>query len=634
MKRWKRRGKMESKATVCWRAAAIGCGLVFLVGMRHTLQGLVEKLTEDEKDENFLSERYVKCLYMRKTGDCTPWGPLRGRERCNKKMSDVDRNTATFCECIGGWTTKHLFCGMVKPNLTCEEACTDLFAHSHPGAPDVLRLHKKLNCSNHSLMKEYSRSKCNASLLDRSYVETDEDFRYPTVYDNDAKEIWMKIAEAYRVTGDRENITSPSRRTKEDDFVKDGLRMPPDSVAAARKQWMRFLGLAPTYREVRHHFDGKGIVMVAGGSGKYLLPALVNVNFLRHVGCNLPIEIWIPFQDRSPCEVVDAFALLDATVRILDKLPFLPQQGFSLKAASIVLSSFQQVLFLDSDSISVHDPAYLFQTDEYREQGAVLWPDFWNSTIAPDLLEVLGLTWELVPTGSHESGQMMFDKARTWDGLLLALFMNLKHHLYFDLLTDYLGWGDKESFAFGQIVTGKSYHRISAPVRSAGIPAYNCTDPNHPWHCRMTKFYGNTMVQHDPYGRVLFMHVNMPPKFSLHIVDSFMQYIRRWQVIFPGNIRVQDALRWSGVDAERLIYDILVDISCMPDSLAIFPEEPSALETLTGDRLTVYGPHLSHGIDLSFLMSKEDRQIERNITFADGYVEGDFDSSFVYRFQH
>lgn len=625
---------MGNKATVWWRAVALGCGVAFLVGMRQTLQGLVEKLTEEKVDQNFLSERYVKCVYMRKTGDCTPWGPLRGRDRCNKKMSDVGRDQATFCECIGGWTTKHLFCGMKKPKLTCEEACANLFTHSHPGAPDVLRLHKKLNCSNHSLMKEYSKSKCNASLLDRSYVETDEDYRYPTMYDESARDIWSLISEAYRVTGDKENITAPMRRTKEEDFVREGVRMPPEDIAAARKQWMRFLGLAPSYREVSHHFSGTGIVMVAGGSGKYLLPAVVNVNFLRHIGCTLPIEIWIPFQDRSPCEVVDTFSSLDATVRILEELPFLPQQGFSLKAASIVLSRFQNILFLDSDSISVYDPEYLFQTDEFRDHGAVFWPDFWNTTIAPDLLEVLGLSWALVPAGSHESGQMMFDKARTWDGLLLALFMNLKHHLYFDLLTDYLGWGDKESFPFGQIVTGKSYHLISTPVRSAGIPAYNCTDPIQPRLCKMTKFYGNTMVQHDPHGRVLFMHVNMPPKFSLHIVDSFMQYIRRWQVIFPGNIRVQDALRWSGVDAERLIYDILVDVGCMPDSLAIFPEEPSVLETLKGDRLTVYGPHLSHGIDLSFLMSEEDQHLHRNISFEDGYVEGDFDSTFVHRFQY
>lgn len=50
-----------------------------------------------------------------------------------------------------------------------------------------------------------------------------------------------------------------------------------------------------------------------------------------------------------------------------------------------------QVIFLDSDNVAVADVQPLFLSPEYKEHGAMLWPDYWASLAAPDLQAILGL---------------------------------------------------------------------------------------------------------------------------------------------------------------------------------------------------------------------------------------------------
>ena len=69
-----------------------------------------------------------------------------------------------------------------------------------------------------------------------------------------------------------------------------------------------------------------------------------------------------------------------------------------------------QIIFLDSDNVALADVGQLFNTPQYARYGAILWPDYWESSAAPDLLKILGL--KETPLGTTESGQMVFDKAR------------------------------------------------------------------------------------------------------------------------------------------------------------------------------------------------------------------------------
>ena len=53
----------------------------------------------------------------------------------------------------------------------------------------------------------------------------------------------------------------------------------------------------------------------------------------------------------------------------------------------------------------------LFDSEAFNASGALLWPDYWDSSAAPDLAPVLGLQPGQMPDGTFESGQMLFRKA-------------------------------------------------------------------------------------------------------------------------------------------------------------------------------------------------------------------------------
>ena len=164
------------------------------------------------------------------------------------------------------------------------------------------------------------------------------------------------------------------------------------------------------------------------------------------------MEMLFPKPEYPPPDVVAALSEWGVTSRALptavgDKLANLLKGtghktqeaalcGFTLKIAAVILSSFRevhiefvllfpvamfmqcdalnlvrrQVLFLDSDNVVVSDPDFLFNTPEYKQYGAMLWPDYWESSAAPDVQAILGING--LPVGTTESGQMLFDKAR------------------------------------------------------------------------------------------------------------------------------------------------------------------------------------------------------------------------------
>jgi hypothetical protein len=76
----------------------------------------------------------------------------------------------------------------------------------------------------------------------------------------------------------------------------------------------------------------------------------------------------------------------------------------------------------------------------------VLWPDYWKPTVAPDMYRIAPEA--APPNGTVESGQIVINKRTCWKALLLALFLNCQGSLYFNLLTNYMGVGDKETFPF------------------------------------------------------------------------------------------------------------------------------------------------------------------------------------------
>lgn len=58
---------------------------------------------------------------------------------------------------------------------------------------------------------------------------------------------------------------------------------------------------------------------------------------------------------------------------------------------------------------------------------------------------------------------------RVWEGLQLAAFFNMQNNLYYELFSNYMGKGDKESFGHALRAARLHYHLLPTPVGSLGI---------------------------------------------------------------------------------------------------------------------------------------------------------------------
>jgi Mannosyltransferase putative len=142
-------------------------------------------------------------------------------------------------------------------------------------------------------------------------------------------------------------------------------------------------------------FDGRGIVICAGGV-RMFVNAYVLVRVLREIlRCALPIELWhLGPGELSPAmrrllepfgvDRVDACALPGANqARIAD--------GWQLKPYAVLNSRFREVLLLDADQVPVRDPAEAFQWPAYLETGALFWPDIVDLTAENPVWRMCGL---------------------------------------------------------------------------------------------------------------------------------------------------------------------------------------------------------------------------------------------------
>lgn len=241
-----------------------------------------------------------------------------------------------------------------------------------------------------------------------------------------------------------------------------------------------FLASLGSYPET---FSGRGIVCCAGGTG-YLTNAWVLIRSLRALGCKLPIEIWYRGEaeyDRRWHELVEQLdvSMVDAyEVRQRHSHPCL--NGYELKPYALLHSRFRELLLLDADNVPIVNPEFLFETGEYRDTGAVFWPDYGRMEPARPIYQYLGVDWRDEP--EFESGQMLIDKARCWRALNLTNWINERSPFFYRIVH-----GDKDTFRL-------AWHRTATPFSMPPFPIHSLP---------------GTMCQHDFSGRVVFQHRNM-----------------------------------------------------------------------------------------------------------------------------
>lgn len=257
----------------------------------------------------------------------------------------------------------------------------------------------------------------------------------------------------------------------------------PNVVEAHRVMARRFAdSLIPSHQT---YAEERGIV-IAGGGLKYFPSVWVNVHLIRHFGCTLPIQVWYlgdgefdPYMKRllKPLgvECVDARKLeKDIPCRVLC--------GWELKPYATLHSPFAKVLFLDADNAPVRDVSGLFDLPQYREHGAVFWPDYGCWALKPDVWRIFGME-HMIPNAARESafesGQYLIDKRRCARELRMALWYAEHSDYVFRIV-----YGDKECFHLAWRFLGTEYAIPGKP------PGWN----------------QHTIVQYDFDDRIIFQH--------------------------------------------------------------------------------------------------------------------------------
>lgn len=163
-------------------------------------------------------------------------------------------------------------------------------------------------------------------------------------------------------------------------------------------------------------------------------------------------------------------------------------KAYQIKAVAIQRCSFDEILYLDTDSYLAKDPTYLFDAPEFRETGAMLWPDFTKSHPLNPVWRFLGMPCRQEFEG--ESGQIMFNRMMQQETMHVAEYFALENQRFYNMMG-----GDRDSFRIAMLALGKTWSGPRRMVGTAGL-------------MRRTNG-GHTMLQADHQGNWLFIHANL-----------------------------------------------------------------------------------------------------------------------------
>lgn len=249
----------------------------------------------------------------------------------------------------------------------------------------------------------------------------------------------------------------------------------PEQVSIMREQHAGLIRDLPAYPPTA--FSGRGIVMLAGGH--YSEYAATALGVLRESGSKLPVEVWRRDEREEKHEWCDEIEREGMACRrlsdYLDTDILSIQDGKEMKIFTMLFSSFEEIIFIDADNMALQPPELLFESQPYRETGAVLWPDYWRYDNIDWLDYIVGISGDRSETlwgqTTVESGQIVWHKRKHWKSLLLATYYNwYGPDLYFTLINyGYAGWGDKDTFPLALRALNESYHVVPHPPETVWV---------------------------------------------------------------------------------------------------------------------------------------------------------------------
>ncbi|ODV96144.1 hypothetical protein PACTADRAFT_49545 [Pachysolen tannophilus NRRL Y-2460] len=339
----------------------------------------------------------------------------------------------------------------------------------------------------------------------------------------------------------------------------------------------------------------KGIVIVGGS--KFNLLALINIEYLKILKSEIPVEVFIGSKaeyDSNFCDNI--LPKIGSNIRcnllwkeitnekLLEKFKI---NGYQYKTLALLTSKFEKVLFLDADNVPVSNPDYLLDSKLFEEYGLVLWPDAWARTTSPKYYEIADIAVgdkpirgyfmdktefnfhdleNTIPNPSSESGMILVDKKLQSTTLYLSLYYNIfGPDYYYPLFTQGgAGEGDKETFIAAAHVLKQPYYQVKKAFafigyhednsfHSKALGQYDCVaDHNN---------YLNGCAE-DPTNEkyvepsILFMHLSYPKLIPNQLIDD-MEYVK-------SNGEHRRLYRGSGIkqDFELEINEIFDQLLC------------------------------------------------------------------------
>lgn len=353
----------------------------------------------------------------------------------------------------------------------------------------------------------------------------------------------------------------PTLTTKE---LSQFLIVSEDSQRKLKSEHQRFIDELPA-RAPRGVFKGTGVVYVAGK--RYMPTMLVSLQMLRRYSPHIPVEVIMGSREEYEPELCErVLPELGAKCLILEDIlgkDFMLDfdiHGYQVKTLGILVSSFDNVIFIDSDNMPLRNVEQLVHQEPYVSTKYVIWPDVWYRTTSPAYYDIAGLelgdrvrgdlemtdTSEsplhdlqgAIPDSSSESGQLAVSKNAHYRDLLLATYYNLYgFDIYYPLLTQGgPGQGDKETFIAAAHALNSTVYQIHGRPRVTGRfdPEFSMAGllqciPNDDY-----KKYVTETRQERP--RIMFAHINMQKLNLREVIQGFPQAM---EIDAPPDTRVR-----------------------------------------------------------------------------------------------
>lgn len=337
----------------------------------------------------------------------------------------------------------------------------------------------------------------------------------------------------------------------------------------------------------------QGIVTTA--NAKYIPIFLVSLRMLRRTGCTLPVEVFIDdWSKYDPVICESVLPSLNAACVVLSEVYHAAHNAeapssYQFKLFAMLFSSFQHVLFLDSDAFPAHDPMALFTARPYTSHGLVVWPDLFGLTISEHYYHIAGIPYE--PPSSRpstESGVVMLDKDKHRESLMMMIYYNYYGpDYYYPLLCQGShGAGDKETFVQAAMAVGAPWYQVKSGVAGMGffenndyrLSGMSQMDPRSDFlyrpptksHVHISDLWGAEDVQPDANvlgkPKPMFVHQNMHklnPARILAMEESTAKTMDGKHTRMWGPLEVNNEN--FGYDIERRVWEVMIEEGCRTD---------------------------------------------------------------------